>query len=240
MNSKSMSGWIGFASGLLVIIGGLDVLQGVIALFEDDYYVPTGSGFLVFDLTGWGWTMIIWGVLLVFAGIGLGGRAGVGALVRDRRHQPELHRRARLPRQHADPALVTDCDRAEHHRALRADCTLEREPGRQTVFRVGRSPGSRPSRMHASCATASPPWHERLSGRERGDEAARLVVSPTHLRADHVQPGRRTDGVQSASNAARYTPPFPSRFSRSDGNAWRVAWGKRALRIARDAVPAAE
>jgi hypothetical protein len=76
MNSKSMSGWIGFASGLLVIIGGLDVLQGVIALFEDDYYVPTGSGFLVFDLTGWGWTMIIWGVLLVFAGIGLGAGRG--------------------------------------------------------------------------------------------------------------------------------------------------------------------
>jgi hypothetical protein len=76
MNSKSMSGWIGFASGLLVIIGGLDVLQGVVALFEDEYFVPTGSGFLVFDLTGWGWTMIIWGVLLVFAGIGLGAGRG--------------------------------------------------------------------------------------------------------------------------------------------------------------------
>jgi hypothetical protein len=76
MNSKSMSGWIGFASGLLVIIGGLDVLQGVVALFEDEYFVPSGSGFLVFDLTGWGWTMIIWGVLLVFAGIGLGAGQG--------------------------------------------------------------------------------------------------------------------------------------------------------------------
>jgi hypothetical protein len=71
MNSKSMAGWIGFAGTLMVLIGAIDFFQGLIALFEDEYYVPTGSGFLVFDLTGWGWTMLIWGVLLVFAGLGL-------------------------------------------------------------------------------------------------------------------------------------------------------------------------
>ena len=71
MNSKSMAGWIGFAGTLLLIVGGIDFFQGLIALFEDEYYVPTGSGLLVFDLTGWGWTMIIWGSLLVLAGLGL-------------------------------------------------------------------------------------------------------------------------------------------------------------------------
>jgi hypothetical protein len=71
MNSKSMAGWIGFAGILMLIVGGIDFFQGLIALFEDEYYVPTESGFLVFDLTGWGWTMLIWGVLLVLAGFGL-------------------------------------------------------------------------------------------------------------------------------------------------------------------------
>ena len=71
MNSKSMAGWIGFAGILMVIIGGIDFFQGLIALFEDEYYVPTQAGFLVFDLTGWGWTMIIWGALLALAGLGL-------------------------------------------------------------------------------------------------------------------------------------------------------------------------
>jgi hypothetical protein len=71
MSSKSMAGWIGFAGILLVIIGAIDFFQGLIALFEDEYFVPTASGFLVFDLTGWGWTMLIWGVLLVLAGLGL-------------------------------------------------------------------------------------------------------------------------------------------------------------------------
>ena len=76
MNSRSMVGWIGFAGLLLVLIGGIDVLQGLVALFEDEYYVPTGSGFLVFDLTGWGWMLLLWGVLLVLAGFGLIGGQG--------------------------------------------------------------------------------------------------------------------------------------------------------------------
>ena len=71
MNSKSMAGWIGFAGILMLIIGAIDFFQGLIALFEDEYFVPTGSGFLVLDLTGWGWAMLIWGSLLVLAGLGL-------------------------------------------------------------------------------------------------------------------------------------------------------------------------
>ena len=72
MNEKSMAGWIGFASLVLLIIGCIDVFQGFIALVEDDYYVVTRAGFLAVDLTAWGWVMMIWGVLLVVAGIGLG------------------------------------------------------------------------------------------------------------------------------------------------------------------------
>jgi hypothetical protein len=71
MNSKSMAGWIGFAAIMLVIVGGVDFFQGLIAVIEDDYYVPTESGFIVFDVTGWGWTLMIWGVLLLLGGFAL-------------------------------------------------------------------------------------------------------------------------------------------------------------------------
>jgi hypothetical protein len=71
MNSKSMAGWVGFAGILIVIVGALDFCQGLIALFSDNYYAVSASGFLVVDLTGWGWIMLIWGVLLVLAGLGL-------------------------------------------------------------------------------------------------------------------------------------------------------------------------
>ena len=71
-----MAGWIGFAGIVMVILGGIDFFQGLIALFDDKYYVVTTTGFLVFDLTAWGWIMLIWGVLLAFAGLGLlAGRA---------------------------------------------------------------------------------------------------------------------------------------------------------------------
>ena len=71
MNSRSMAGWIGFAGILMLVIGSIDFFQGLIALFEDEYYVVTGSGFIVVDLTGWGWIMLISGVLLVLGGYGL-------------------------------------------------------------------------------------------------------------------------------------------------------------------------
>jgi hypothetical protein len=71
MNSKSMAGWVGFAGILLLVVGCIDFFQGLIALFDDDYYVVTASGFLAVNLTGWGWIMLIWGVLLFFAGLGL-------------------------------------------------------------------------------------------------------------------------------------------------------------------------
>ena len=71
MNSKSMAGWLGFAGTLMLIIGSIDFFQGLIALFEDEYFVVTRSGFLVVDLTAWGWIMLIWGVLLVVGGLGL-------------------------------------------------------------------------------------------------------------------------------------------------------------------------
>ncbi len=71
MNTRSMAGWIGFAGILMVILGGISVFEGLIALIRDNYYVVTPSGYLLFDVTGWGWIMLIWGVVLALVGLGL-------------------------------------------------------------------------------------------------------------------------------------------------------------------------
>lgn len=71
MNEKSMAGWIGFAGIVMLIIGAIDFFQGLIAIFEDEYFVPTQAGYLVVDLTAWGWFMLFWGALLVLAGLAL-------------------------------------------------------------------------------------------------------------------------------------------------------------------------
>ena len=76
---------IGFAGMLLLIIGFIDIFQGLIALFEDEYFVVTRAGFLAVDLTAWGWIMIVWGVLLSVGGMawvqGRRGRAGSDVVV---------------------------------------------------------------------------------------------------------------------------------------------------------------
>ena len=77
MNEKgSMAGWIGFAGIVMLILGFIDFFQGLIALLKDNYYVVTPSGFLVVDLTAWGWVMIVWGVVLVLAGLSLSAGQG--------------------------------------------------------------------------------------------------------------------------------------------------------------------
>jgi hypothetical protein len=71
VNTKSMAGWIGFAGILMLVVGGVDFFQGLIAILEDEYFVPTRAGFLVVDVTAWGWFMLVWGVLLALAGLAL-------------------------------------------------------------------------------------------------------------------------------------------------------------------------
>jgi hypothetical protein len=69
------TGWVAFAAILMVIIGSLDFFQGLIAVVRDKYYVLTPSQIIVFDLTTWGWLMMIWGAILALAGIALGSGA---------------------------------------------------------------------------------------------------------------------------------------------------------------------
>jgi hypothetical protein len=70
-----MTGWVGwsfFAAVVLILVGAMDIITGFIAIFDDNYVVGTGNGGLfVFDPTGWGFTVLIIGVLLVLAGFSI-------------------------------------------------------------------------------------------------------------------------------------------------------------------------
>jgi hypothetical protein len=65
------TGWIGFAGIVMVVTGAFTVIEGMVALFDGDYYVVGPENVLVLDLTGWGWTHLVIGVLIVLAGTGL-------------------------------------------------------------------------------------------------------------------------------------------------------------------------
>ena len=61
-------GFIVFAGIAMVMIGALHALQGLVALFNDDFYVVGQEWIFEFDLTTWGWIHLLIGLLVLIAG----------------------------------------------------------------------------------------------------------------------------------------------------------------------------
>jgi hypothetical protein len=55
----------------MIVLGALDVLEGVIAVVRQHYYVLTPTQIIVFDLKTWGWVTLIWGAVIALAGLGV-------------------------------------------------------------------------------------------------------------------------------------------------------------------------
>ena len=85
---QPISGWaaggITFAACVLVLIGAFQLIAGLAAIFDDEFYVVTNNYTFNLDVSAWGWIHLLLGVLLVATGFGLFARstwAGVTALV---------------------------------------------------------------------------------------------------------------------------------------------------------------
>ena len=61
-------GFIVFAGVAMVMIGAFHALQGLVALFNDDFYVVGQKWIFEFDLTTWGWIHLLVGLLVLAAG----------------------------------------------------------------------------------------------------------------------------------------------------------------------------
>jgi hypothetical protein len=65
-------GWVTFASVMMVLTGFFHALQGLVAIFDDEYFLVTDSGLTVeLDYTAWGWTHLLLGIAVVIAGLSL-------------------------------------------------------------------------------------------------------------------------------------------------------------------------
>ena len=63
------AGGIAFAAVILILVGTLSACQGLIALFDDDFFIARREDdLLLVDYSAWGAIMLVWGVLLVAAG----------------------------------------------------------------------------------------------------------------------------------------------------------------------------
>ena len=66
------TGWVVFASVILMVVGVFTAVQGLVALIgPSTYYVVAGGDLWLLDVTGWAWWNLILGVLLVLASLAL-------------------------------------------------------------------------------------------------------------------------------------------------------------------------
>jgi hypothetical protein len=66
------TGWIVFASFMMFMLGSFQIVQGIVAIFDDGYYAVTSKGLLVnVDYTAWGWVHLVLGLLVIGAAAGL-------------------------------------------------------------------------------------------------------------------------------------------------------------------------
>ncbi len=73
MENRSMwaVGWMTFAAFVMVTMGFFQALQGLAAIFKDQFFVVTPEYLYKVDVTTWGWIHLILGVIVFFAGFGL-------------------------------------------------------------------------------------------------------------------------------------------------------------------------
>jgi hypothetical protein len=77
-------GGMTFAASIMVLIGGFQVIAGLAAIINDQFYVVARHYAFDLDVTAWGWIHLIVGVFMLLTGLALfAGRtwAAVTALV---------------------------------------------------------------------------------------------------------------------------------------------------------------
>ena len=82
-----VSGWatggLLFAASILCLVGAFQMLAGLVAIIDDEFYVVTRNYTFDLDVTAWGWIHLICGAAVLATGIGLFGQrtwAGVGGI----------------------------------------------------------------------------------------------------------------------------------------------------------------
>jgi hypothetical protein len=86
--NRQVSGWaigaIAFAATIMVLIGVFQALAGLVAIFNDDFYVVARNYTFDLDVSAWGWIHLLVGLAILATGMGLFARkawAGVAGIL---------------------------------------------------------------------------------------------------------------------------------------------------------------
>jgi hypothetical protein len=72
---EPVSGWaiggILFAAVMMMLIGIFQIIAGLAAIFEDDFFVVTQNYVFDLDVSAWGWIHFLLGAVIALAGYGV-------------------------------------------------------------------------------------------------------------------------------------------------------------------------
>jgi hypothetical protein len=84
---REPSGWatsgLIFAASILTLVGIFQVIAGLVAIINDEFFVVAKHYTFNLDVTAWGWIHLILGIIIFIVGLGLftgAGWAGVSAI----------------------------------------------------------------------------------------------------------------------------------------------------------------
>lgn len=70
--STAWRGWVVFGGVMLMTLGAFQAIQGLVALFDDGFYLVRPSGLVVdVNYNTWGWTHLLLGAVAIVTGAGL-------------------------------------------------------------------------------------------------------------------------------------------------------------------------
>jgi hypothetical protein len=80
-----VSGWavggMAFAATIMVMVGIFQVIVGLVAIIDDNFFVVTRNYTFDLDTTVWGWIQLLIGLLVAGAGFSLFGRKTYGGVM---------------------------------------------------------------------------------------------------------------------------------------------------------------
>src|SRR4051812_19772915 len=62
-------GWIYFASLMMMLLGGFQIIAGLVGIFSDDFYAAGPNAVVVFNTSAWGWIHLVLGITVLLAGL---------------------------------------------------------------------------------------------------------------------------------------------------------------------------
>jgi hypothetical protein len=68
---SAAAGWISFAGVMMIMVGIFQMLDGLVAILDDEFFVEARNYTFELNTTAWGWIHLGIGLIVLLAGIGV-------------------------------------------------------------------------------------------------------------------------------------------------------------------------